>query len=228
VATITAKNLIDKAATLLFDVTNIKWSRAEWLGWFNTGQRAIVILHPNSNNTVAVVKLVAGARQSIPSHGWLLLDMLRNMGTTGTVPGRAIRIVSRKLLDAFNPNWNSDTASSVVRNYWFDMQDQTAFFVYPPNDGTGYIELNYSNVPTDATDETLVMTIPDSYEQALLDYMLFRACSKAVDVNQAAALAPSYLASFNAYMGSKLSSEQANNPNFGLMPMDTSNLGGVS
>lgn len=227
-ATISAKNLIDKAAALLFDVTNIKWPRSEWLGWFNMAQRAIVVLHPNSNNTIAVVKLQAGSRQSIPVRGWLLLDILRNMGTTGTTPGRAIRIISRRLLDAFNPTWNSDTQNSVVRNYWFDMQDQTAFFVYPPNDGTGYIELNYSNVPTDVTDETTLMTIPDSYESAMLDYMLFRACSKATDVNQAAALAPSYLASFNAYMGSKLSSEQANNPNLGLMPMDNSNLGGVS
>lgn len=226
-AVVTVGGLIDKASNLLFDVTNIKWPRSEWLYWLNVGQRAIVVLQPASTNEIEVIKLVAGARQSIPTHGWLLLDVIRNMGTNGTTPGRAIRVVSRHLLDTYNPSWNTDTAAAEVRNYVFDPQDQTAFFVYPPNTGTGYIEINYSYVPQDLTSEASLVTVPDAYESALLDYMLFRACSKATDVNQAAALAANYLGSFNAFMGAKMSAEQANDPNLGLNP-GAPGTGGVS
>ena len=226
-ASITVQSLIDKAATLLYDQTNIKWSRAEWLYWLNMGQRAIIVIHPASTNEIEVIKLVAGPRQSIPAHGWLLLDIIRNMGTTGTTSGRAIRIVPRIVLDSYNPNWYSDTATAEVRNYTFDVQNQREFYVYPPNTGTQYIEINYSYVPDDLTNEASVISVPDAYENALLDYMLFRACSKAADINAAAALAPAYLQSFNAYMGAKMSAEQANNPNLGLVPSPTT-TGGVS
>ena len=33
--TITAKYIIDKAAVQLIDITNIRWTRAELLGWIN-------------------------------------------------------------------------------------------------------------------------------------------------------------------------------------------------
>lgn len=226
-ATITAKSLIDKAALLLYDVTNIKWPRTEWLYWLNMGQRAIVILQPASTNVIEIIRLVSGPRQSIPTHGWMLLDIIRNMGTNGTTSGRAIRIVPRSVLDAYNPNWYFATATAEVRNYTFDPQNQREFYVYPPNTGTQYIEINYSYVPDDITSESSVVSVPDAYENALVDYMLFRACSKASDINQAAALAPAYLQSFNAFMGGKMSAEQANSPNLGLIP-NVNATGGVS
>ena len=226
-AVVTVASLINKAATLLYDQTNIKWPRSEWLGWLNSGQRAIVVLQPSSTNEIEVIKLVAGTRQSIPAHGWLLLDVIRNMGTTGTTPGRAIRVVHRRMLDSYNPDWNTATASSVVRDYVFDSQNQREFYVYPPNTGTGYVELNYSMIPDDLTSEASTISVSDAYENPLLDYMLFRACSKASDINNGAALAAAYLQAFNAFLGGKLTAEQANNPNLGLQ-VDSASIGGVS
>lgn len=224
--TILASTIIDRVAKQLVDTTNVIWARADLLDWLSVGQRLITMLQPNATNTISSVKLNAGTRQSIPSDGWLLLDILRNMGTDGSTPGSAIRIVSRKLLDAYRPTWHSDVATSAVQNYLFDLQDQTAFFVYPPSNGLNYIEINYSAIPAALASESTPIGVPDAYEEALLHYVMYRALTKNADF-AASPQADSYLNLFNAVMGSKVTAEQANNPNVGLNPPGPQ-VGGVS
>jgi hypothetical protein len=160
--TITATTIINRVAAQLLDINNVKWSRTQLLDWISVGQRMVVMLQPNATNTIEAVQLVAGTRQRIPSNGWMLLDILRNMGTDGTSPGRAVRLISRKLLDAFDPTWHSDSQSDPVQNYLFDAQDQESFFVYPPSTGNNYIEINYSALPTPLTSESQNIFVQDA------------------------------------------------------------------
>jgi hypothetical protein len=226
--TVTAKAIIDKATVQLIDLTNVRWTRSELLAWLNDGLRQIVSIQPNATSTTASVKLVAGTRQTIPTGGWLLLQIYRNMGTTGTTPGRAIRIVSRELLDNFNPNWHTDTQKAEVRNYIYDIQDQLAFYVYPPNTGTQYVELNYSVQPADLTAETQVIPIFDIYQSALVDYILYRACSKDAEYAPGLALAQGYLSTFVAAIQGKSGTEMTNDPVQSLNPRNTSIPGSQS
>lgn len=216
--TVTAQTIINKAAIQLTDIANIRWTRAELLSWLNDGMRQIVVIQPSASSTTAVVKLVAGTRQSIPSDGWLLLTVYRNMGTTGSTPGRAVRIVSREILDGFNPNWHNDTAKAEVRNFLYTNQDQLAFYVYPPNTGTQYVELNYSAQPADLTSETQVIPIFDVFQSALQDYILYRACSKDAEYAPGLALAQGYLSTFTAAIQVKTESEITNDPSQALNP----------
>lgn len=212
-STVTAKSIIDKASVLLLDPSNTRWTRAELLGWINDAQRQIVLMSPNATNKVAVYKLETGTRQSIPSDGWTLLDVIRYMGTDGTKPGRAIRIASQEVMDAFNPNWHSATPSVVPQSYMFDQQDQTVFYVYPPNTGKGYVQVNYSPEPVDLTAETQTINVRDIFQTAILDYVLYRACSKDAEYAPGIALAGGYLQTFMASMNAKAKSETANSPN---------------
>ena len=216
--TVTAQTIINKAAIQLTDIANVRWTRAELLSWLNDGMRQIVTIQPSASSTTSVIKLSAGTRQSIPSDGWLLLAIYRNMGTTGTTPGRAIRIVSREILDGFNPDWNSDTAKAEVRNYIYTNQDQLAFYVYPPNTGTQYIEINYSAQPTDLTSESQVIPIFDIFQTALVDYIMYRACSKDAEYAPGVALAQGYMTTFVAAIQTKTASEVTNDPSQGLNP----------
>ena len=216
--TVTAQTIINKAAIQLTDIANIRWTRAELLSWLNDGMRQIVVIQPSASSTTSVIKLDAGTRQYIPDDGWLLLAVYRNMGTTGTTPGRAIRIVSREILDGFNPNWNSDTPKAEVRNYIYTNQDQLAFYVYPPNNGTQYVEINYSAQPTDLTSETQVIPIFDIFQTALVDYILYRACSKDAEYAPGLALAQGYMATFVAAIQAKSQSEITNDPTQALSP----------
>jgi len=224
--TIIASTIIDRASKQLLDITNVRWARADLLDWLSVGQRLITVMQPNSTNTITTIKLASGTRQSLPADGWTLLDVLRNMGTDGATPGRAVRVISRKLLDAFKPTWHSDTKSATVQNYLFDPQDQTAFFVYPPSNGTNYIEINYSAIPAPLTSESTALSVPDAYEEPLVHYVMFRALSKNAEW-AGSPQADMYLNLFNGVMGAKLSAEQANNPNIGLAP-PTPQIGGVS
>jgi hypothetical protein len=216
--TVTAKTIIDKASIQLIDLTNIRWTRAELLSWLNDGLRQIVTIQPSASSTTVSKQLAVGTRQYIPTDGWLLLSVYRNMGTNGTTPGRIIRIVSREILDSFNPYWNTVTATAEVRNYMYTDQDQLAFYVYPPNTGTQYIELNYSVQPVDLTLETQPIPIFDVFQSALVDYILYRACSKDAEYAPGVQLSQSYMATFVAAIQGKNQSEITSNPTQSLGP----------
>lgn len=226
--TITAKSIIDKASVQLLDTSNARWTRSELLGWVNDGQRQIIIITPSATNKVAVKKLVAGTRQSIPSDGWTLLEVIRYMGTTGTKAGRAIRVTSRELIDSFNPNWHDDYPTVMPKHYVFDQQDQTVFYVYPPNNGNGYVQLNYSPIPVDLATEDEAILISDMFETALLDYVLYRANSKDAEYAPGLQLASGYLQTFMASMGVKATAETTNSPNQQFAPKNPDNPGSES
>ena len=219
---ITAKSIIDKAATQLLDVSGVRWTRAELLGWVNAGQRAIALVQPTAANKVVVHKLVAGAKQQLPADGWMLLDVYMSMGATGETPGRSVRVISRNLLEAFDPNWYNAKPTTAPTQYLYDLQDQRTFWVYPPNDGTGYLQLNYAQTPADLTAETDNITILDIYELALLYCVLSIACAKDAEYAPGVALSQMYAGMFSTLVGSKDASEKTNTPNQSLAPYNPS------
>jgi hypothetical protein len=177
-ATITAQSLIDKAATILQDATSTRWPAEELLDWLNDGQREVVLFKPDANPVSATVALVEGTKQSIPSEGLQLLDVIRNMA--GTSPGLAVRLIGRRTLDEQLPDWHKSTSVSEAKHYLFDERDPRTFWVYPPSDGTGEAEILYSAAPSDiAANDTL--GVDDTYANALLDYILYRAYLKDAD-----------------------------------------------
>ena len=212
--TVTAKRIIDKCADLLHDVAGVRWTRAELLSWLNDGQRQIVVITPSSTNTTETVSLVAGARQALPSGGWLLLEINANVENSGL--GRAVRLVSKELLDGYNPNWRKATPSAEVWNYVYSLQDQQVYWVYPPNNGTGALQINYSKNPSDVLTEDGAIAIQDIYETCLVDYMMYRACAKDADYAPGVALAAGYWSAFTAGLNMKTQAEETNNPNVDL------------
>ena len=226
--TITAKQIIDDAAIQLTDLSNVRWTRGELLRWVNDAQRQIITQAPNATNKVDVVQLVPGTRQEIPSDGWTLIELIRFMGSDGTKPGRAIRLASRELLDAFNPDWHNDAKTLTPKHYIFDQQDQTVFYVYPPSNGNGWVQLNYSPVPPVIADELDTISVNDIYQTAILDYVLYRACSKDAEYAPGLQLAAGYLSTFMAVLNTKTQSEVASSPNQQFQPRNPSVPGAES
>lgn len=198
--TITAKSIIDKASTQLLDPNNARWTRAELLGWLNDAQRALILAIPETSAATAQVNTVAGARQSIPTQAWLLLRVTRNMGTNGTVSGRFVEKISEERLTRANPTWTSDASTLEVKAYAYTPLDKTVFWVYPPNSSGQKLEVIYSMTPVDMVLETDLITTQDIYEPVLLDYVLYRACSKDAEYAPGVALAKNYLDSFQSFI----------------------------
>lgn len=212
--TTTAASLIAKAQKILQDTSGVSWDGTELLGWLNDGQKMVVLLKPNSNAKTLAWKLAAGTRQSLPPDGVQLIDIPNNMGTDGTTVGRAIRIAEREMLDAFNPDWHTGTASAVVKHYMYSELDPKTFWNYPPQPSSnqGYVRLVYGAVPDDATSGGNI-NIDDIYGPPLVDYILFRAFSKDSEYASDPARAGVHKQAFGDALGVKFKVEQALTPN---------------
>jgi hypothetical protein len=200
---VVASSIINRARTQLADNgSTYRWADSELLNWLSDGQRAIVALDPVATQTVTGVTLVAGTRQSLPSGAHKLIHIYRNLSAGGT-PGKACTYVPLSLLDTQYPDWHTDTAVSAVRHWTYDENDPVGFYVYPRNDGSGRVELNYSTMPTDLPSTSSNISVRDIYQTALLDYVMFRAHSKDSDFAAGQSLAAGYLTAFNNFVAAQ-------------------------
>lgn len=197
---VVASSIISRARNQLADTGSPqRWTDAELLNWISDGQRAIVVADPTASQTVTTVAMVAGTRQTLPSGAHKLIHIYRNLSVSGT-PGKACSYVPLSLLDTQYPSWHTDTAVAAVTHWSYDENDPVGFYVYPRNDGTGRVELNYSVMPIDLATTSTTITVRDIYQTALVDYVLFRAHSKDSDYAAGQALAAGYLQSFSAFI----------------------------
>lgn len=207
--TILASAILDKAEVLLQDTTNVRWTSAELLGWLNDGQREIVSVRPDANPTVANITLVTGTKQSLPSTAYQLLDIVRNMGSGGTTPGRAVRKVPQELLDSQVPEWHAAAANAVTLHYTYDPRTPRTFYVYPPAVAGQQLESKYSTAPTDVAAVGNAITIDDIYHNALLDYVMYRAYLKDFELTGNDTRAKAYRDRFEATLGLKAKADAA-------------------
>lgn len=214
---ITVASLLNRAAIILQDPTNIRWPQVELLDWVNDGQREIALYKPNAFVKNVAVQLVAGTKQTLPADGVALIDVVRNMGTSGTAAGPAVRVVTREILDSQLANWHSSTANAVVKHYVYTPLDPKTFYVYPPQppSGQNQVEVAYAANPTDTTLVSTI-TLDDVYLTALLAYVLYRAYSKDAEYANNAQAAQGYYAQFQAVLTGKASGEGVTNPNMSL------------
>lgn len=174
--TVLASKIIGEAAEGLFDPTYVRHTEVSLLAYLNAGQKQAVIFKQDVSVSNSSVQLVAGVKQTIT--GIALIRAVRNMGTDGATPGKAIRFVPD--MDRFtnkNPNWVTDTANAEVQIYMFDDRNPGVFYTYPPQPSSsmGYIELIQSTVPSTIATTGDAITIGDEYEDLLLNYVMSRA-----------------------------------------------------
>ncbi len=210
--TVTGTQILDKAETILQDTTNVRWPTAELLGWLNDGQREIVAFRPDAGNKIAQMSLVAGTKQSVPTDGYQLLDVVRNFDNAGTTAGRAVRKVPQELLDAQVPDWHAATPTTTVLHFTYDPRIPRTFYVYPPSTGTTKLEILYSAAPANLAAAGDVISIDDIYANVLLDYVLYRAYSKDFELTGNQERAQYHYAKFEASLGRKAATDAASVP----------------
>jgi len=209
--TITAQSIVDKAEIILQDLTNTRWPAEELLGWLNDGQRKVVSFKPDANPVNESVELEVGTKQQIPATGSTLIRVSRNMGTTGATPGKVVRRIDQRVLDDQISTWHTQTETAEIEHYTFDERDPKRWYAYPPSDGTGQVEIVYAGIPADiAIGDTI--TLDDSYSDALLDYILYRAYQKDKDYAANEQRASAAFASFMRSLGLSDRQEALNSP----------------
>jgi len=182
----TGANLLSRVEGTLQDTSNVRWTEAELLNYINDAQREIANVQPGATALHANVQLVTGTKQAIPSDGLKLINVIRNMSDAsgGATGSRAIRLVSWDILDTQNPDWHDPTVTgdathgTTPKHFLFDENDPLNYYIYPGIAGNAYVEIVYSQRPTDLANTSATIAVPDNYSNAIIDYTLFRAFSK--------------------------------------------------
>lgn len=225
-----ASAVLDRARTIALDETSVRWPLVELCKWLNDGQREIVVHKPSALARNAPLNLAAGTLQIVPPIYLGLLRLTRNLtAVVGDVRtgGRVVRVASREMLDAQNPDWHNPVAlpyAKQVRHFVVDEQDPMHFYVYPGNDGTGIVEGIFAGNPDDvqidvgADPEKLEsydkpLEFQDPYGNALIDYVLYRAYSKDSNFVGSGQRAAAHYAQFANLLDIKVRNDLAVSPN---------------
>lgn len=231
--TLTETNLLARIRDTLQDTTSVRWSDAELRRYINDAQREIVNFRPEASAKTANVALVVGTRQTIPTEGLRLIKITRNMSDAsgGATGKRAVRLVNVDILNAQDPDWHDPTATgssthgTTVKNYVFDDDDPRVFYVYPGASSTStFLEIVYSKSPTDLTTGSSTIDIDDTYANAIIDFVLYRAYLKDAEYAGNAQRAGTHYQLFQASIGQGAQAQLLLDPNNDSV----SNIGAVS
>jgi len=222
-----ARDIIAAAQTVLMDAGAVRWTMPELLGWLNDGMTEIAMQKPSATAETATLALVEGTLQSIPDGYIQILRAVRNLSATSPsrVGGRIITTVAREMMDAFTPDWHDPSRHPYAveaTDLIYDPANPRAFYVYPPNTGTGIIEAVLSARPAiidTPADPTLIASyaidtgIDPMWRSALTDYVLARAMTKDAAIAGMAARAAGHLQMFLSAVGVRAQAETMASPN---------------
>lgn len=189
--TVKVVDLISRHQTITVDTNKTRWPALELQNWLNDAYREISLVRPDVNTTSGTFNCAAGVRQVLSGqfpNATTLVDVVRNMASGSRL--RAITKIGRRVLDEQIPDWYAKTGVQDIEHFIYDPVLPKEFMVYPPAASGAQVEIVVASVPTAhtltetqlnnaATTETI--RIDDSYANAILDYMLYRAFTKDTD-----------------------------------------------
>ena len=228
----------------------VRWKSKELVGWINFGQRVIAKYMPYACARVDVIKLKAGTRQSIEAiaaadikttdgstaptilHGNMLLGISHNMGADGLTPGRAIRIVDRDVLDATNRDWHLPTkAGDFPTQYTYDPRVPKFFSVCPGVRAGAdvWVEASLLADPivldpaldySSGTNNQIVLSTDDKYNDDLLNAVLAQAYMKDAEAQGSADLVAAHSTMFANSINAQVKAMTGVNPNLKGLPLN--------
>ena len=225
---VSAKNVLTRAQTVLQDSGAVRWPLTELVNWLNDGLKEICMLKPNAMASTAVIPLSVGTLQSIPEEYSILIRAWNNCDADGTPTGNAVTPIVREILDQQKPNWHDGSVVPFrrrVRHVSSDISDPRIFFVYPGNDGTGYIRATLSRIPDDVAPiaggdpedmdsyDVQIDALQAIYQGALIDYVLAMAFSKDMQYAGSAERSAAHMAKFTTALGARQAVEAVANVN---------------
>lgn len=211
----TIQSIIDRVTDVTRDYDHVRWTLPELARWINDAQDQIATMHPRAASQYATLTLAAGARQDLrvldPAKRWVrLFEIVCNI-TNNEPTGRTIRQVSRPALDFSMRNWRGRAPSAIeVKEYAMDEREPYTFDVNPPVQAGVKVlaltaarpapvaALDANNVLVDASEE---FGLPDGYDIAAVDYILFRCFTKDANDPAYGNRAAQHLQAFNLSMG---------------------------
>ena len=205
-------DIIAQASEIVQDESNVVWTAAQGLRWLNDAVLSIVSVRPDAYALLRIQVLSPGTRQTIT--GLRLMSVIRNMGTDGSTPGRAIRLVERGVKDDYSLDWHSDTATTAVKEYMYDARTPKTFYVWPPVHATTNVtvELNESFAPSAITNTAQAVPLEDIYVPAIIEWIVYRFLIRDAEENPNIQRSVMHFQNFFAMLGVQVKADMAINP----------------
>ena len=172
-----AGELVQQVAEILQDYGHTTWKEPEILRGLSRGQELIATYRPDASVVVGTVELEEGALQTLPPEAHRFFEAYYNMGD-GTEPGRAIRVVSRRIKDASDSRWQAQPADTEIDEVVIDERTPQNYWVSPPAEEGTHIQIGYSVSPTPLAVITDNLSISDQYAPMLIEWALYVAMSR--------------------------------------------------
>lgn len=223
----TAKDVLERAGIILLDESYVRWEVAELAKWLNDGLLAIVVQKPSATAQTITIPLVEGTLQTLQPGQNSILRPVRNVRgeKSDRMPRKVLTVVGVESINALKPDWHDPYSvryAQQVKHFIFDEANPRAFYVYPGNDGTGYMEavisvtpqpISPSGEPDELESYAVPLSVDDIYFNALLYFVLHRAYSKDAQVAGAAQRAVMYYQQYANELGIQVTVETNMSPN---------------
>lgn len=223
----TAQDILEAASGLLLDEGFVHWTLPELCRWLNFGLDAITLQKPSASAVTVDVPLVRGTLQALPEGYASILRPVRNARSEASdrMPRKRLTVVDEASLSAMNPAWDDEITcryQQQAKHVLFDESSPKTFYVYPGNDGTGAVEMVLSAIPDkispsgfpdDIASYDVPLPLDDTYHDALLDYVMYRAYSKDSQFAGSAQRAALHYQQFANSLGIKVRVEVNTSPN---------------
>jgi len=176
---------------------NIGWGPDRLIPYMNLGIIEIMNLKPDAYNELRSIALVPGATQVLPDDATGILDVI-NLPT-----------IEKAKFDLLFPLWMSVTAG-LVKYVITDDRTPQKFYVYPPQatPATESVAMTLLVTPDDITDPTDDFPLDDTFQPAMVDYLVYRALAEETTIPNALVKAEAYHKKFIESLGIKSAVEK--------------------
>lgn len=184
-----AKDLIDRAARELVDISSVRWTRKELLRYLTEGANTIAVRQPS---LVATPKTLTVTKSpiEIPEDAFALLDV-------EDIDGISPQYVLITKLTQLYPRWKKDTGEPTC---WTKFEhDSKRFWIYPQPASSVSVDILYAK-SLSLESESSNVPFPDIYEAPLIDYVMYRAYSRDGQNQSESAKAQMHIQAFAVFM----------------------------
>lgn len=169
----TPQTIINTARRIFQDMgTMPRQTDGELLGYVNEALKEAAVMRPDLFSTLGTFNCAAGAQQKLDfANAHQLLDVLATAAGVGLTP------MDYVALDLFQPAWRAGTQGPAQQ--WARLEgDPLAFLVYPPSTAGQQLQTRYVRIPATYGLGDVITDLPDTFEPALADYVVYRTESK--------------------------------------------------
>jgi|SRR5882757_6369226 len=142
---------------ILLDPVGVYWTVPYLIAAYNIIITAIIKDNPNALTKIIPFTCAQGVDQICPA------DAVQFLRAPANVNGTTIRQVQSEALQEDDNEWYATPQTAIVEHIVPDEFDPLRFRVYPGNNGTGIINLQYAYAPADITSLSDPFLLTEAY-----------------------------------------------------------------